>query len=66
MPKYVVRTGVMRSLAVCATTRDETLPRGAEVVVRTERGLEIGELLCEASDQAISQIKEPGNGQILR
>ena len=66
MPKYVVRSGVMRALGVFSTSRDETFPRGAEVVIRTDRGLETGEVLCEATDAAVSQIKDPGHGQILR
>jgi cell fate regulator YaaT (PSP1 superfamily) len=66
MPKYVVRTGVMRALGVYSSGRDDTYLRGTEVVVRSDRGLEIGELLCEATEQALAHIKEPGHGQILR
>jgi cell fate regulator YaaT (PSP1 superfamily) len=40
--------------------------RGQEVVVRTERGLEIGEVLCEADPRALAAITEPTGGQILR
>jgi cell fate regulator YaaT (PSP1 superfamily) len=66
MPKYVVRTGVMRALGVYSSSRDETFARDVEVVVRTERGMEVGAVLCEATEQSVSQIKEPGHGQILR
>jgi cell fate regulator YaaT (PSP1 superfamily) len=66
MPKYAVRTGVMRTLGVFSSSRDETYPRGVEVVARTERGLEIGEVLCEATDAVVGQLKEPAHGQILR
>jgi cell fate regulator YaaT (PSP1 superfamily) len=66
MPKYVVRYGVMRMLGVFTTSRGEVLTRGTQVVARTDRGLEIGEILCEASDQATAQIKDPGKGQVLR
>src|SRR5262245_6686905 len=66
MPKYVVRTGVMRALGVFTTSRDETFPRGAKVIARTDRGLEAGEILCEANDQAMGQLTNPGHGQILR
>ena len=45
MPKYVVRTGVMRALGVYTSKGEETYARGTEVVVRSDRGLEIGELL---------------------
>ncbi len=66
MPKYVVRTGVMRALGVYSSSRDDVFPRDAEVVVRTERGLETGVVLCEATEQSMSQIKDAGHGQILR
>lgn len=66
MPKYVVRCGVMRTLGVYATSRNETLARGMQVVARTDRGLEIGEVLCEANDDALAKISDPGKGQILR
>ena len=66
MPKYVVRCGVMRSLGVFTTSRGEVLLRGAEVIARTDRGLEAGEVLCEATDQAVSQLQDPRKGQVLR
>jgi cell fate regulator YaaT (PSP1 superfamily) len=56
----------MRALGVYTTGRDESYARGAEVVVRSDRGLEIGEILCEATDAARAQLNEPGHGQILR
>lgn len=66
MPKYVVRSGVMRTLGVYSTSRDETCTRGVAVIVRTERGLEAGEVLCEATEAALANLKPAGTGQILR
>ena len=66
MPKYVVRTGVMRALGVYSSGRDDTYSRGNEVVVRSDRGMEIGEVLCEATEGALAQLKDAGQGQILR
>ena len=66
MPKYVVRTGTMRALGVFSTSREEAYLRGMKVVARTERGLEAGEILCEATDHAVGMLKDPGQGQILR
>jgi cell fate regulator YaaT (PSP1 superfamily) len=66
MPKYVVRTGVMRALGVFSASRDDTYARETEVVVRTDRGLETGVVLCEATQEAVSHIKDPGSGQVLR
>jgi len=66
MPKYVVRHGVMRSLGVFTTSRGEAFGRGIRVIARTSRGLESGEILCEADDQAVANLTDPSQGQILR
>jgi cell fate regulator YaaT (PSP1 superfamily) len=66
MPKYVVRCGIMRALGVFTTSRGEALARGAQVIARTDRGLEAGEVLCEATDQAAGQLQDPRKGQVLR
>src|SRR3954469_16236833 len=66
MPKYVVRHGVMRNLGVFGARSGETYARSMQVIVRTSRGLEVGEVLCEASDHVIDSMKDPTGGQILR
>jgi cell fate regulator YaaT (PSP1 superfamily) len=66
MPKYVVRTGVMRALGVFSAGRDETYLRSAQVIARTDRGLEVGEVLCEATEAALAHLTDPGSGQIVR
>ncbi len=66
MPKYVVRCGAMRTLGVFNPGRDDTYTRNQQVIVRTDRGLEAGEVLCEANEQALAQLKDAGHGQILR
>jgi cell fate regulator YaaT (PSP1 superfamily) len=66
MPKYVVRCGVMRSLGVFTSRDSEAYLRGAQVVVRTDRGLESGEILCEATDEAVAHLQDPKRGQLLR
>jgi cell fate regulator YaaT (PSP1 superfamily) len=43
-----------------------TARRGDTVVVRTERGTEIGEVLCPATPQAVAHIPEPTRGELLR
>jgi cell fate regulator YaaT (PSP1 superfamily) len=40
--------------------------RGEEVVVRTDRGLEIGQVLCEASPAAVALLTDPTKGRIVR
>lgn len=66
MSEYVVRYGVMHFLGVFSPTAGREYTRGARVIARTDRGLEAGEVLCEASAEALSHIKDPGGGQILR
>lgn len=56
----------MRLLGVLGTRNEEQFTRGDRVVVRTNRGLETGEVLCEATENAIRQMKNPSNGQIIR
>jgi cell fate regulator YaaT (PSP1 superfamily) len=65
MAKYVVRFGSMRRLGIFQT-KEETYLRGTRVIVRTDRGLESGEVLCEATDQAVQNIKDPARGPLLR
>ena len=66
MPKYVVRHGVMRHLGVFSTRGNDEYARGAQVIARTSRGLEVGEVLCEASEHALANMQDPKTGQILR
>ena len=66
MPRYVVRYGSLRQLGLFNTSRDEALLRGAQVIARTKRGLESGEVLCEASERAEADLKDAEGGQILR
>src|SRR5262245_17947869 len=65
MSKYVIRHGVMRNLGVFST-RGETYARGMAVIARTSRGLELGEVLCEATDHVVASMNDPKRGQILR
>ncbi|MBL9125334.1 MAG: signal peptidase, partial [Planctomycetaceae bacterium] len=66
MPKYVVRCGSTRSLGVFGTAQGAIYRRGARVIARTDRGLEAGEVLCEATDAAVGFLDEPTRGQVLR
>jgi hypothetical protein len=50
MPRYIVRHGVMRNLGVFSPRGRDTFVRGDQVIARTSRGLESGEVLCEATD----------------
>jgi cell fate regulator YaaT (PSP1 superfamily) len=66
MPKYVVRFGVMRALGVMSARENTTFSRGTQVIARTDRGLEAGVVLCEATAEAVEHLKNPGQGQVLR
>jgi cell fate regulator YaaT (PSP1 superfamily) len=64
--RYVVRYGATRSLGVFSNSRGETLRRGQQVIARTDRGLETGEVLLEATDEVVAKIADPRRGQVLR
>jgi cell fate regulator YaaT (PSP1 superfamily) len=66
MPSYVVRYGATRFLGVLTASGGREYRRGNRVIVRTDRGLEVGDVLCEATPEAQAHLKEPGTGQILR
>lgn len=66
MPKYVVRYGIMRSLGVLSVRGSSSYGRGEQVVARTKRGLEIGEVLCEANPEAVPDANGMEQGEILR
>jgi cell fate regulator YaaT (PSP1 superfamily) len=40
--------------------------RGNDVVVRTERGMEIGQVVCPASPRALELLSEPTKGRLVR
>ncbi|HKA07249.1 MAG TPA: regulatory iron-sulfur-containing complex subunit RicT [Gemmataceae bacterium] len=64
--KYIVRHGAMRLMGEFAAPPTATFARGDRVVTRTERGQELGEVLCPANPQAVSYLPEPTHGDILR
>jgi cell fate regulator YaaT (PSP1 superfamily) len=66
MPEYIVRYGVMHFLGVFTTPSGMELRRNNRVIARTDRGLESGEVLCEASPEAVARLVDPPSGQILR
>jgi cell fate regulator YaaT (PSP1 superfamily) len=56
----------MRTLGVMTARQDASYRRSMEVVVRSDRGLEIGQVLCEAGDDALSHLDKPAVGSIVR
>ncbi len=66
-PGYIVRYGSMRTLGVFTPQRRDDYRRSQSVILRTDRGTEWGEVLCEATDNARQALGEgPPTGQILR
>lgn len=49
-----------------ASRSDDPFRRGMEVVVRTDRGLEVGQVLCESTEDALSHLDQPAHGTIVR
>lgn len=65
-PTFLVRHGVMRFIGEFAPPAGGTVRRGDTVIVRTERGQEVGCVLCPATPQAVSAIPDPTRGEIIR
>ena len=66
MARYVIRYSSMRTLGVFSTRGRDEYARGMSVIARTNRGLETGFVLCEATDDALAHLDQPPTGQILR
>src|SRR5437868_13776188 len=64
--KYIARHGAMRFLGEYEADGEATYARGQRVVLRTERGLEVGEVLCPATAPAMQLLVEPTRGHIAR
>ena len=64
---YIVRYGTLHHLGEFTNRGPRRYARGNEVVVRSDRGVEWGEILCEASDQSREYLGESeAKGRILR
>jgi cell fate regulator YaaT (PSP1 superfamily) len=62
---WIVRHGALRHLGQF-DPEHQTYARGDELVVRTDRGLELGEALCPATPRAVALLSDPTRGRILR
>jgi cell fate regulator YaaT (PSP1 superfamily) len=63
---YVVRYGQMRYLGEYMGLAGQEHPRGQRVVVRSDRGTELGEVLTPATDRTALFLENPVRGEILR
>ena len=64
--RYVIRYGSTRALGVFNARGNDRYSRGMKVVARTQRGLEAGDVLCEATDDVAKSLGSAPGGAILR
>lgn len=65
--RYVVRYGSTRIVGEFGSKGRENYARGCQVIVRSDRGVEAGEVLCPASDRTREYLgPAAAKGQVLR
>src|SRR5688572_16374279 len=65
MARWIVRHGAMRFLGEF-DPEGRHYARGQDVIVRTDRGHEVGHVLCESAPRAMEMLSEPTRGRIVR
>src|SRR5262245_978140 len=66
LARYIARHGSMRHLGEFEAAPMTVYARNQQVILRTPRGLEAGDILCASTPQAVQMIVEPTGGQIIR
>jgi cell fate regulator YaaT (PSP1 superfamily) len=66
MNTFIVRYGQMRHIGEYEAVEGRVHLRGERVLVRSDRGTEVGEILCRATDRTSAFLENPFRGQILR
>ncbi|MDP7204360.1 MAG: regulatory iron-sulfur-containing complex subunit RicT [Pirellulaceae bacterium] len=56
----------MRLLGIFTCPAGEVYQRGDDVILRTSRGLEAGDILCQATTEETEQFKDAPGGQVVR
>jgi cell fate regulator YaaT (PSP1 superfamily) len=64
--KWIVRHGTMRFLGEFDAPEGLPCSRGRQAVIRSDRGHEVGDLLCEATPAAVQLLSEATHGQVVR
>lgn len=64
--QMIVRHGAMRFMGPFDADPEAGVARGDRVVIRTERGHELGDVLCAADPRAVALLSEPTSGRIVR
>jgi len=63
---WIVRWGTMRTLGPAEALPGSPLERGDRLVVRTDRGTEVADVLCPASLETLGMLVEPQTATVLR
>jgi cell fate regulator YaaT (PSP1 superfamily) len=63
---YVVRNGQMRQIGEYTGVPGQEHPRGQKVIVKSDRGTEMGEVLCPATARTALFLQNPVRGEIIR
>jgi cell fate regulator YaaT (PSP1 superfamily) len=67
MANHIVRYGIMRIVGEFSAKNDDPIERGTTVIVRSERGVECGEVLSPASEQTRKYLgRSDESGRILQ
>ena len=67
MGQYIVRFGSTHNIADFSAKGSKQFPRNGEVIIRTNRGMEWGTVLCRATEKTQEYLgKSEGGGKILR
>jgi cell fate regulator YaaT (PSP1 superfamily) len=66
MNTFIVRYGQMRYIGEYEADSGRTHLRGERVLIRSDRGTEVGEVLCPATDRTSSFLENPFRGRIIR
>lgn len=64
--RYVVRMGALRQIGLMSGKQKDDYSRGQQVLCRTQRGLEIGEVLCRATEHTLNVMENYVSGHIQR
>jgi cell fate regulator YaaT (PSP1 superfamily) len=64
--KHIVRHGAMRFLGEFSAPLELPVTRLQRIIVKTERGLETGDVLGPSSPQAVAYLPEPTSGDVVR
>jgi cell fate regulator YaaT (PSP1 superfamily) len=64
--KYITRHGVMRFLGEAEADEGASFARGQQVLLRTDRGVELGEVLCDSTPRALEFLAQPQQSKLLR